>query len=210
MFGIVNYQTFLLSGILLNLTPGNDVIYVLSKTATGGRRIGAASVLGISTGILIHTLLAALGLSVILAQSALAFRLVKLAGAAYLILMGARSLLSKTSFVLGGGAAGETLWTTYRQGVLTNVLNPKVALFYLAFLPQFVSPDQAYGVLPFLLLGLTFAATGTIWCLIIVYVASFFTRLLTGSPRASSIANKATGLIYILLGLNVLTVKQAG
>lgn len=209
MFGVVNYQTFLFSGILLNLTPGNDIIYVLSKTTTGGRKIGMASTLGIATGILIHTLLAALGLSAILAQSALAFRMVKLAGSVYLMVMGIRTLLSKGSLFETRDLPAGGSWLAYRQGVLTNLLNPKVSLFFLAFLPQFVSPEQPFGPLPFILLGLTFTTTGTIWCLINVYVAGFFSRLLTKNPSASFWANKATGLIYILLGLNILRAKQA-
>ena len=206
MFGIVGYPAFVLSAVLLNMTPGADTIYILSKGAVGGRRCGVASALGISTGILIHTALAALGLSIILAQSALAFNLLKLAGAAYLIAMGVRTILSKKPLFSAGGAEGpreEGLGKVYRQGVLTNALNPKVALFFLALLPQFVDPASTFGPLPFLLLGLTFFTTCTIWCLFIAVLSGLVCRVLQSSARVQAAATKVSGGIYILLGLNV-------
>lgn len=210
MFGIVGYPAFVLSAVLLNMTPGADTIYILSKGAVGGRRCGVASALGISTGILIHTALAALGLSIILAQSALAFNLLKLAGAAYLIAMGVRTILSKKPLFSAGGAEGpreEGLGKVYRQGVLTNALNPKVALFFLALLPQFVDPASTFGPLPFLLLGLTFFTTCTIWCLFIAVLSGLVCRVLQSSARVQAAATKVSGGIYILLGLNVLRAR---
>lgn len=211
MFGIVGYEHFILSAILLNLVPGSDTIYILSRAAVGGRRCGAVSALGISTGILIHTVLAALGLSVILAQSALAFNLVKAAGALYLIVLGVRTILSRQTLLDGTreGEGGQSLAAVWRQGVLTNALNPKVALFFLALLPQFVTPGHGFGPVPFLLLGLTFCATSTVWSLILAFLASFFSRLLHRSPAVSALANKAAGCVYILLGLNVLRARAA-
>lgn len=211
MFGIVGYEHFILSAILLNLVPGSDTIYILSRAAVGGRRCGVVSALGISTGILIHTVLAALGLSVILAQSALAFNLVKGAGALYLIVLGVRTILSRQALLSGPqeGEGGQSLVAVWRQGVLTNALNPKVALFFLALLPQFVTPGHGFGPLPFFLLGLTFCATSTVWSLILAFLASFFSRLLHSNPAVSNLANKAAGCIYILLGLNVLRARAA-
>lgn len=209
MLGIVNYGAYLVSCVLLNITPGSDTIYILSKSATGGRQKGMISALGICTGILIHTLLASLGLSIILAKSALAFQALKLAGAAYLVWMGVKAILSKESLLAGdAGAVPERRRHIYRQGVLTNVLNPKVALFFLALLPQFVSADNPYGPLPFLLLGLTFVSTSVVWCLFLAYAASFLSRLLNRNPRISSLSNKGAGLIYIALGLKVLAAEQ--
>ena len=209
MLGIAGYGGFLLSSILLNITPGADTIYILSKSMVGGRKKGIVSALGISTGILIHTVLASLGLSVILARSALAFTLMKFLGAGYLIVMGIRTLLSKDS-VLAVDAPGETAestWKIYRQGVLTNALNPKVALFFLALLPQFVSADNPYGPLPFLLLGLSFFTTSTLWCVFIAFISSFVSRLLKKNKKVQMLASKMTGVVYIALGLNVLRAK---
>lgn len=207
MFGIVGYKMFLLSGILLNLTPGSDTIYILTRAGVGGRRKGIASALGISTGILIHTVLAALGLSVILASSAAAFNTMKFIGAAYLAVMGLKTIISKEGIMPSDGVQDENIMKVYRQGVLTNALNPKVALFFLALLPQFVSPSNTYGPIPFLILGFTFFCTGTLWCTFLAYIASFVSNFLKKNDRVQKIASKATGVIYILLGLNVLRAK---
>ena len=207
MFGIVGYKMFLLSGILLNLTPGSDTIYILTRAGVGGRRKGIASALGISTGILIHTVLAALGLSVILASSAAAFNTMKFIGAAYLAVMGIKTIISKEGIMPSDGVQDENIMKVYRQGVLTNALNPKVALFFLALLPQFVSPSNTYGPIPFLILGFTFFCTGTLWCTFLAYIASFVSNFLKKNDKVQKFASKATGVIYILLGLNVLRAK---
>jgi threonine/homoserine/homoserine lactone efflux protein len=204
VFGISNYGVFILAGIMLNLTPGIDTIYILTKSISGGRRHGIASALGISTGCLVHTVLAALGLSLILLSSAELFFAVKVAGAAYLVFMGVRAILNKKA--LTPAKEGETptkLRKVYVQGIITNVLNPKVALFFLAFLPQFVDPNSFYGPVPFLILGLTFVATGTIWCLVIAQGASYFHRLLSRNTRVAKVTNLLAGSIYILLGLSI-------
>jgi threonine/homoserine/homoserine lactone efflux protein len=139
MFGIHDFGAFLAAGILLNLTPGPDTFYILGRSIAQGRRAGIASVLGISSGALIHTLAAALGLSVLLTASASAFLAVKLAGAAYLVYLGAKMFFGrKSATTLPTGFSSSSFFTVYRQGLLTNVLNPKVALFFLAFMPQSV------------------------------------------------------------------------
>lgn len=207
MFGIVGYLSFILSSVLLNITPGADTVYILTRSAVGGRKMGIVSALGISTGILIHTVLAALGLSAILASSKLLFNIMKLCGAIYLAVMGIKALLSKDSLISEENAQNTSLWQIYRQGVLTNALNPKVALFFLALLPQFVSADNPYGPLPFLLLGLTFFTTSTIWCILVAFISSFLSRLLNSSSKISTLACKFTGIIYIALGINILLSK---
>ena len=209
MFGIVDYGSFVVSSILLNLTPGSDVIYVLSRSAVGGRRKGIASALGICTGILIHTLLAAFGLSAVLATSSVAFNIMKLIGAVYLVFMGVKAIFSDSSIFNSNPANNsETTLKTYIQGILTNALNPKVALFFLALMPQFVSPDNAYGFLPFVILGLTFFTTSTVWCIILALVSSPISGLLNKTPKTGNVANKVAGGIYILLGLKVLLQKM--
>lgn len=210
MLGIEHYGLFLLSGILLNITPGSDTLYIFGRSLSQGKAAGMMSVFGIISGAMLHTLFAALGLSVILMHSALAFSVIKWAGAAYLVYMGIKSVRSRTPL---DGADGtkpkEELRKIYLQGMLTNVLNPKVALFYLAFLPQFVSPEHGYGPIPFLLLGLTFITTGTLWCSLIV-VCSDLARKHLLKGKVSLYLNKITGLIFISLGLKLLTATRNG
>lgn len=206
MFGIIGYQSFILSSILLNLTPGADTIYILTKSTLGGKRKGIISALGISTGVLIHTILVALGLSVVLAESPVIFNIMKICGALYLGIMGIKTLVSSKNLIGDdtGDTVRESAFKIYRQGVLTNALNPKVALFFLALLPQFVSADNGYGPLPFLILGITFFCTSTVWCVIVAFLSSKLSGLLTKNEKIKTIANKLTGVIYILLGLNIL------
>jgi threonine/homoserine/homoserine lactone efflux protein len=162
MFGIHNYWLFIVSGLLLNITPGQDTFYIVGRSISLGRRAGILSVLGNSSGCLVHTLAAGFGLSAILAASSHAFMMVKLIGAAYLVYLGLDILVTRAS--PGKEIAGDQPvrgWIIYRQGILTNVLNPKVALFFLAFLPQFVEAGSHDKVLAFLILGMTFVFNGT-------------------------------------------------
>ena len=206
--GIINYGQFIVSAILLNLVPGSDTVYILTRAVVGGRKKGIISALGISTGILIHTLLAALGLSVILRESALAFNIMKFAGAGYLVFLGIKAIVSKKPlFDSDPESLDESPLKVYRQGVLTNALNPKVALFFLALLPQFVSQSAGSSPLPFLVLGLTFFTTSTIWSVIVAFASSFANALLRKNEKVQNGAGKATGIVYILLGLNVLRSK---
>ena len=206
--GIINYGQFVLSAILLNLVPGSDTVYILTRAVVGGRKKGIISALGISTGILIHTLLAALGLSVILRESALAFNIMKFAGAGYLVFLGIKAIVSKKPlFDSSPESLDESPLKVYRQGVLTNALNPKVALFFLALLPQFVSQSAGSSPLPFLVLGLTFFTTSTIWSVALAFASSFANTLLRKNKGVQNGAGKAAGIVYILLGLNVLRSK---
>lgn len=208
MFGIINYKIFILSGILLNLTPGADTIYILGR-GMQGRKAGVISALGISTGCLIHTIMAALGLSIILSKSALAFNIVKLLGAGYLIYLGIKSMKSDNSLLIEKCENKKiSLKKMYFDGVITNTLNPKVALFFLAFLPQFISPDNTYGAIPFLVLGLTFIITGTLWAMVLAILSSIIAERLKCQNKFSDILNKITGVIFVALGLNLLRAKS--
>jgi len=204
MFGIHDFALFVATGILLNLTPGPDTLYILGRSIAHGRRAGIASALGISVGSIFHTGAAALGLSAFLATSAWAFTFVKLAGAAYLVFLGVRALLEgqdelsvPAHFKQGGAAAA------FRQGILTNILNPKVALFFLAFLPQFIDAAAPSKTVAFLVLGLTFVTTGTIWCLILAWFSSAFSARLRQSPTVTAVLNRAVGSLFIFLGLRL-------
>jgi threonine/homoserine/homoserine lactone efflux protein len=205
MFGIHNYWLFILSGILLNIVPGQDTLYIVGRSISQGRSAGFLSVLGISTGCLIHTLAAAFGLSAVLAASSRAFMTLKFIGAAYLIYLGIRMLLS-------GGPAGGLVadsrspasgWIIFRQGILTNVLNPKVALFFLAFLPQFIDLHSASKVVAFLILGLTFIFNGTLWCMILVWFASAISRRFRERPSTGSWLKRTAGALFVGLGLKL-------
>ncbi len=216
MFGIENYLGFILAAILLNLTPGTDSMYIITRSISQGQTAGFYSVLGITSGILVHTLLAALGLSVLLANSPIAFMIVKYIGAAYLCYLGLKMLLSKNSSSIANNLSkdkGLTSqkavdgWQIYKQGVLTNTFNPKVALFFLAFFPQFIDASYAYGTLSFLMLGLTFATTGFIWCLCLALLASKFSKKLRENPKIESMMNKISGVVFMGLGIKLLTEK---
>jgi len=207
MFGIEHYGLFIVSGIMLNITPGTDTIYILSRSISQGKKAGVMSVLGINTGAIIHTFLAALGLSVIVAKSTAVFSTVKYLGAAYLIYLGIKNIFAKNGVIDIEDSPKDALSKIYIQGIMTNVLNPKVVLFYLAFLPQFISKNNSFGVLPFILLGLTFVTTGTIWSLIVAFFSSLATEKLRGNSRISSFMNKLTGLLFIGLGINIMKAK---
>ena len=216
MFGIENYLGFILAAILLNLTPGTDSMYIITRSISQGQTAGFYSVLGITSGILVHTLLAALGLSVLLANSPTAFMIVKYIGASYLCYLGFKMLTSKNSNSIANNLSKEQDvasqkavdgWQIYKQGVLTNTFNPKVALFFLAFFPQFIDASYAYGMLSFLMLGLTFATTGFIWCLCLAMLASKFSKKLRENPKIESMMNKVSGVVFMGLGIKLLTEK---
>jgi threonine/homoserine/homoserine lactone efflux protein len=201
MFGTQHLSLFIVTGILLNLTPGQDTMYVLGRGLWQGRNAAIISALGISTGSLIHTVAAALGLSAILATSAIVFTIVKWIGAAYLTYLGLRILFTSQIRLEGPQRSNETsAWVIYRQAILTNVLNPKVALFFIAFLPQFVDPITSHRVFTFVFLGTCFIVTGTLWCLVLAYASGFFRQLIESRPRLRRIIEKLTGGVFVYLG----------
>jgi RhtB (resistance to homoserine/threonine) family protein len=208
MFGIHDFGLFLAAGILLNLTPGPDTAYILGRSIAQGREAGISSALGICVGSIFHTCAAALGLSAILATSAFAFVAIKLLGGAYLIFLGIKMLLDRRKHLsLPTNFRRRTIAAAFRQGVFTNVLNPKVALFFLAFLPQFIDPASNMKVLAFLSLGLTFVTTGTIWCLVLAWFASVFSERVRGNETIEQWLNRAAGALFVFLGLRLASAK---
>ena len=205
MFGIQNFALFLVSCILLNITPGQDTMYILGRSIAQGRKAGIISVFGIMTGVLVHTLLAAFGLSVILATSSLAFSIVKYLGAGYLVWIGLGFLLkSKVGNHLEMVTTEQVRsWIIYRQGVLTNVLNPKVSLFFLSFLPQFVAPKTDFIFVPFLMLGATFFTTGSIWCMVLVFGSTWLKDKMRYRTAMGGITKKLTGALFVGLGVKL-------
>lgn len=204
MYGIQNFEMFCLSAIVLSVTPGPDTIYILGRAVSQGTRSGTASVLGISTGVLIHTIAAAIGLSTILATSALVFKMIKLIGAAYLIYLGITMILAArdTDMFSTKNSAPGSFWKIYRQGVVTNVLNPKVALFFLSFLPQFIEPDHG-SVFSFIVLGLIYVFICTVWYLIFAGFSSTIAMTFKKNPMWVRAIHRISGSIFIGLGLNL-------
>lgn len=205
MFGIEHYPLFVASCVLLNITPGQDTFYILGRSLAQGREAGVVSALGIGTGTVVHTLMVALGLSAVLTASALAFGAVKILGAGYLIWIGIGLLRSpgaeagmRPEVTKAAGKAG-----LYRQGVLTNLLNPKVALFYLSFLPQFVSPEVDSAFVPLTLLGLTFFTTGTLWCLFLALGSSWLWERFGHRSIAGSLPKRLAGALFVGLGIRL-------
>ncbi|WP_436855162.1 LysE family translocator [Staphylococcus caeli] len=207
MFDIVSFQVFLVTAIIICVTPGIDTMFILSRSISQGRNAGVYSVLGISAGCLVHTLLAAIGLSALLQTSVLLFTIVKIIGAIYLVFLGIQMLLSKSSrldIVKVDKVSNRKL---FMQGMITNVTNPKVALFYISFVPQFISSDNHFGPVPFLILGVIFTLVGAIWDLITVIFSSALTTKLRNNKLVEPILNKITGIIFIFLGISLFNTK---
>lgn len=208
MFGIHDFGIFLLSGILLNLTPGPDTLYVLGRSISQGRAAGIASALGIGVGSLAHTFAAALGLSALLAASSTAFLLVKFVGAAYLVFLGVKMFATKASVApIQAQFNSSGFLAVFRQGLLTNVLNPKVALFFLAFMPQFIAADSPSKFAAFVVLGLCFVCTGTIWCLCLAWFSSKLSERLRSSNKFTEFLNRAAGALFVFLGVRLAVAK---
>ncbi len=212
MFAIHNLFLFVVSCALLNITPGQDTMYIVGRSVAQGKKAGILSVLGIMSGVLIHTLLAALGLSVILAASAWAFNIVKYMGAAYLVWIGIafwRGAGHRETLETGSMRPLFSPWKIYAQGVFTNLLNPKVALFFLSFLPQFVDPRADNVFVSFMTLGLIFFTTGSIWCTFLVLASAWLTDRFRSRAAIGGVLKKLTGALFVGLGIK-LALSDAG
>ncbi|MEA3142401.1 MAG: hypothetical protein QOK23_4570 [Gammaproteobacteria bacterium] len=206
MIGTHDLWLFVLSGLLLNITPGPDTLYIVGRSSTQGWRAGAVAALGIGAGTLVHICAAALGLSAILAASATAFTAVKLIGAAYLLYVG-------VSLIRSAGRAQSSSVTVvpkpasirgiFLQGFFTNVLNPKVALFFVAFLPQFVGADASSKPLAFLFLGVVFDFNGTLWNLMVAWSAARLSTKLAPSAAFRRWFNRCVGTVFVFIGIRL-------
>ena len=212
MFGTHDLALFIVSGLLLNISPGPDSLLIMTRSATQGWRAGCTAALGIGAGTLVHIVAAALGLSAVLATSSAAFTVVKLVGAAYLVWVGIGMLRSRA-----GGVAAQPLAEVpalpYRkiflQGFLTNVLNPKVAIFFLAFVPQFIAPDAAHKPLAFLLLGLIFNVNGMLWCNGLAVFTALASRKVRLPGAVVTWLNRAIGGVFVALGVKLALTRQS-
>jgi len=210
IMGIVNFTSFILASLIFVVSPGIDTMFVLNKSIIQGKKTGIYAAMGICTGVLIHTTLAAFGLSLLLAKSALAFSIIKYLGAAYLIYLGfLKLILQKKSQTLAPTVnATSSVGKTFLSAVLTNTLNPKVAIFFLAFFPQFISSVALTNALPFILLGSTYAFLSLLWFSILALFAGAFTNKLQSSSLFNYWLNRCSAIIFILMGLKIAFTKR--
>ena len=212
--GIDHLALFVVAGIMLNLTPGPDVLFIVTNALRSGARAGIVAALCITAGCFVHILAAAIGVSALMAASATAFTLLKWAGAAYLVFVGLRMLLARApapgeSFAMNSvaacadGTSEKSLKRVFFQGFWTNALNPKVALFFLAFVPQFITPGVQHKALAFLLLGLLFNFNA-LWVNIgWAGAAAWMARRMTSIQQAMHWLERAAGLMFIGFGLKL-------
>jgi threonine/homoserine/homoserine lactone efflux protein len=206
MLGTHDLGLFVLAGLLLNITPGPDMLYIIGRGTSQGWRAGAAAALGVGAGCFVHIAAAALGISALITASATAFAILKIAGAIYLMYVGV-SMIVRPEPVEGGTESvrpepveGRTRHT-FIQGFLTNALNPKVALFFLAFLPQFISADATAKPMAFLLLGVIFTFNATLWNLFVAWSAARMSHALGG--RALAWMQRCIGGFLVALGVRL-------
>ena len=204
MLGTHNLPLFIASGLLLNISPGADSLYIVARSVTQGTRAGVAAALGIGAGCCVHVFAAALGLSALLAASSSAFTFIKLLGAAYLIYVGVSLLCRRSSApVRLADTVTVSSWRAiFAQGFLTNVLNPKVVLFFLAFVPQFIDPDAPNKALAFVFLGVIFSFNGMLWCLFLAWAAARVGSIGVGRS-AKAFLGRGVGAVFVFLGLRL-------
>lgn len=207
MFGIINYEFYLLATMLFIMTPGMDTLFVLNSSIGESRKAGIYAALGVNAGILVHTFFAAFGLTVLLAKSAMAFMIIKYLGAAYLIFIGIKALVQKHQKIEIQGYEMNEL-QSFNRGLITNVLNPKVALFFLSFFPQFVNHNTIGSALPFLILGFTYVTLGIMWYISLVLFVSMFSQKLKNQPTFQKYMNRISGFVFVLMGVKVALTKN--
>lgn len=194
---------FLVAAAVLTIAPGPDIVYVLTRGVSQGRKAGMAAALGFATGCLFHTALAALGVAALIRSSELAFNAVRWAGAAYLIWIGIQALRHRASFSLAGGGDAKALLAIYRQSVIGNALNPKVTLFFLSFLPQFVDARAGGLEWQMALLGLVFMAQTVVIFGAVALFSGWIGERLRAHPAVGERLGLFAGLTFIALGIRV-------
>ena len=194
---------FVAAGLLLNITPGPDVLYIVGRSLSQGRAAGVTSAVGIAAGCLVHIAAAALGLSALMLTWPLAYDIVRYVGAGYLIWLGAGALRSGAGALHVPGLERVSLGLAFRQGMVTNILNPKVALFFLAFVPQFTDAARGSLAVQFVLLGFIFVGNGLLVCLAYACAASWLGEWLKTRAGLSTWLNRATGVLFISIGVRL-------
>lgn len=202
MIGIINLPIFLITTIIIIVAPGPDFLYVTARGISQGKKAGVHSALGISTGLLIHTLLAALGLSAIIQASRAAYLVIKYLGAAYLVFLGLKTLINKDR-IISIDEMNKDKKGTFHQGVLTNVFNPKAIITFMAFLPQFVDFRKNHPFIQYLLLGSIISFIGIIWFGVIGYFAGLMGSFIKENQSFQRGIKFLSGSVLILLGLRL-------
>jgi threonine/homoserine/homoserine lactone efflux protein len=204
MISLDQFFIFSLTSLLLIFTPGPDIIYVLTRGVAQGRTAALAAALGFSLGNIGHTLFAVFGLSAILASSATAFTLVKVAGGIYLLNLGFKLWTADPALALSAQGEHKTARIIFRQSIFANLLNPKVAIFFLAFFPQFVRPAQGHPAIQMMILGLTFVVLTMFGFGLVALGAGALNSRLAARPALSAWLHKGAGAILMLLGLRLI------
>jgi len=212
MIGITHFGFFLVAVFLLNVTPGPDTAYIVGRSVAQGRSAGLVSALGISGGCCVHSLACAFGLTALLAASATAFTVVKFVGAIYLVYLGVKLIFtkaaggpSKAEAAPAAAAAPRPLRQLFVQGFCTNVLNPKVVLFFVSFFPQFVVPASPHKALAFLALGAVFVLMSTVWNSFVAWIAGSVSRRFSGKPGVKKWLDRTVGSAFVGLGVKLAT-----
>lgn len=209
VIGIKEIALFVSSVIIFTLTPGIDTLFVLNRATCHGKRLGVMSALGVATGVLVHTAFASFGLAGIVAKSATLFMMIKYLGASYLVYLGLMSVyhaIKNPSALILKSAAPQTPlthWQAYRSGLLTNVLNPKVALFFLAFFPQFITPAMTDNAMPYLVLGTFYALVSALWLVALALLAGSVLSGALTSQRAKKYMDIGSGVVFVGMGAKV-------
>ena len=204
----MNILGFLSAAILLTLMPGPDILFVITQSITRGKKAGIIFACGLCTGLIAHTAAVSLGLSLILYNSPVAFSVLKYMGAAYLIYLGVKSYIHRKENSLALPTAAGVEYKLYRKGILMNILNPKVLLFFIAFFPQFVSPTTENPAGELLILGLLFMAQGIVIFSLVALLADRLSRRLMQNARFSLIMHIIESLVYIAIGISLIFVSD--
>ena len=214
MLGITGFTLFIVAVMLLSVTPGPDTAYIVGRSVAQGRGAGVVSALGIALGCIVHTLACAFGLTALLAASVTAFTIVKFAGAIYLIYLGVRLIFAKPAAAKTSHkpseasrvrAAPKSLQQVFTQGFVTNVLNPKVVLFFVSFIPQFVAVDSEHKTLAFLALGFVFVLVSTFWNTFVAWIVGSVTQRFSGKPGVKLWLDRVVGSAFVGLGIKLAT-----
>jgi RhtB (resistance to homoserine/threonine) family protein len=213
MFGITHFGFFVVAVFLLNVTPGPDTAYIVGRSVAQGRGAGLMSALGISAGCCVHSLACAFGLTALLAASATAFTVIKFVGALYLIYLGVRLIFARPAAAEAAGAARgagapKSLRQLFLQGFWTNVLNPKVVLFFVSFFPQFVTTGSDHKGLAFLTLGVVFVLMSMVWNSFVAWIAGSVTRRFSGKPGVKRWLDRGVGSAFVGLGIRLATASR--
>ncbi|MGD9311007.1 MAG: LysE family translocator [Desulfosarcina sp.] len=208
MIPLDTLATFFVAAVLLGLAPGPDNIFVLTQSALRGKAAGLLVTLGLCTGLVVHTTAVAFGVAVIFQASAVAFTALKLFGAGYLLYLAWQAFRASAKRIAGGEPRGSSAFKLYRRGIIMNVTNPKVSIFFLAFLPQFADPGRGSLSIQMLMLGGIFIISTIIVFGGIALLAGSIGQWLNRSPKTQVVMNRLAGMVFIGLALKLATVEQ--